>query len=261
MKFLKSFYNKIDFFFRRQIRFSREFKGQNEPKDNLFDNLSPENRYFARDKEKLYRQKYHLESLKNNSTRRNYLENLATIELLENHIRVGKHSPRTLDIGAKNWFYAPGQYHFFKYNSCEKEIILDGIEIDAYRVYSNLYTRRDYALYYTKNLANCNYIAGDLLKHTEKYDYIIWFFPFVTQYPLLEWGLPLSVFKPLEMLRHAVGMLNPGGKMLIVNQDENEYSIQQDLFMQLCLNYSKCGSFQNSFLEYEHNRFVTMVNL
>ncbi len=259
MKSLKSFYNEIDFFFRKQIKFSRKFSGKNELKNNLFDNLPPQKRRIAEDKEGLYLKKYRLDYLKQNSARRNYLENLAIIELLENYIQVDKDSPKILDIGSKNWFYASGQYHFFRYNNFKKEIRLDGIEIDAYRVYSDFCTRRDYALYYTKTLKNCRYITGDLLKHSGEYDYIIWFFPFVTQYPLLEWGLPLSVFKPREMLRHAAGMLNPGGKMLIVNQDENEYSAQQGLLEQLHLDYTRHNSFKNSFLEYEHGRYVTVV--
>ncbi len=260
MKTIKNLRNKIDFFLRKSIRFSREYKEKNESKENLFDYLPDEKKFIAQKKEKLYFEKYCLDQLKNNSTLRNYLENLATIELLENHIKVDRKTPKVLDIGSKNWFYAAGQYNFFKYNNFEKEIRLDGIEIDAFRVYSNFYTRRDYALYYSKGLKNCRYICGDLLNHQEKYDYIIWFFPFVTEMPLLEWGLPLKVFKPSEMLQHAAGLLNPGGMILTVNQDKDEYLIQQELIKKLQLNYKKKGKFNNSFLEYKHNRYVTLIH-
>ncbi len=259
LKFIKNLRNKIDFFLRKNIRFSRKYTGKNEPKEKLFDGLPVENKIAAREKEKLFLQKYGLERLKNNSSRRNYLENLAIIELLNNYITVDRNSPKILDIGSKNWFYAAGEYNFFKYESLEKEVWLDGLEIDAFRVYSNFYTRRDYALYYTRELKNCRYIPQDLLNHHEKYDYIIWLFPFVTENPLLEWGLPLNVFKPLEMLKHAAGLLDFGGHMLIVNQDENEYLTQEDLINQLNLNYSKKGIFKSSFIEYEHDRYVTLV--
>lgn len=259
MKLIKNLRNIIDFFLRNLIRISREYKGKDESKESLFEYLPEKNRFLAEKKEQLYFEKYSLLSLKNNSTRRNYLDNLALLELLENNIKVEKENPRILDIGSKNWFYAAGEYKFFVYNNFEKEIWLDGIEIDAFRMYSNFYTRRDYAGYYTKYLANCRYFFGDLLKHREKYDYITWFFPFVTEFPLLEWGLPLNTFKPLEMLQHAAGLLNPNGIMLIVNQDENEYMIQEKLLKKAKLAYAKKGNFKNSFINYEHSRYITLV--
>jgi hypothetical protein len=243
-----------------------------------------EKRQLAEEKEKVFLEKYNLYYLKENSTCRNYLENLAVIELLEEYIEAGGEAARLcvskiLDIGSKNWFYASGEWSFFKYNSIchpelvsgseipkqvrndkvEKEIYLDGIEIDAFRVYSDFHTRYDYAQFYIKNLENTRYIPKDFMLYNEKYDYIIWFFPFVTEFPLQEWGLPLSKFKPLEMLKHAYDSLNSGGKILIVNQDEKEYAIQEELIRKLNLSYEKKGDFKNSFLEYEHKRFVTIV--
>ncbi|OGI02173.1 MAG: hypothetical protein A2Y25_04860 [Candidatus Melainabacteria bacterium GWF2_37_15] len=160
-------------------------------------------------------------------------------EWLQNLINVEKNNIKILDIGAKNWYYVKELYNFFKFNNFEKEIWLDGIEIDAFRVYIDLHTRYDHAMYYSKDLKNCRYIAGDFLKHNEKYDYITWFYPFVTENPLLEWGLPLSTFRPLEMLQHAVASLKPGGIIIIKNQDEKEYIIQENLFQQLNVSYKK----------------------
>jgi len=292
IKFLKNLYNETDFFFRRNIRLKRKYTGKNEPKENLFNDFSGEKRQTAEEKEKLYFEKYHLQEFKDNSTRRNYLENLAVIELLENSLDLSPtleaclNMIKILDIGSKNWFYASGEWSFFKYSllrHCEQSeaihllnnsdwierslrrsnhdnaIELDGIEIDAFRVYSDLHTRWDYAQYYIKNLANSRYIAKDFLYHKEKYDYIIWFFPFVTEFPLQEWGLPLSKFKPVEMLRHAYDSLNPCGKILIVNQDEKEYAIQEELIKNLNISYEKKGDFKNSFLEFERKRCVTIV--
>lgn len=294
---IKSFYNELDFFFRRNIRFTRKYSGKNEPKESLFGHLSGENKKIAEEKEKLYLEKYHLQGLKDNSTCRNYLENLAVIELLESCFlspppypppqgggrdsqRGGlcpppevspklqqyestyydkKNPLKILDIGSKNWFYASGEWSFFKYGGEEREIFLDGIEIDAFRVYSDFHTRYDYAQFYIKNLPNTSYLAKDFLKHQEKYDFIIWFFPFVTEFPLLEWGLPLSKFKPAEMLKHASECLNKNGKILIVNQDEAEYEIQEELIRNLNLSYEKMGEFKNSFVEFERKRYVTIV--
>jgi len=275
----KNLYNEIDFFFRKNIRLKRKYTGKNAPKENLFNDFSGEKKQIAEEKEKFFLEKYHLQEFKNNSTCRNYLENLAVIELLESFLAptFEKNPVKILDIGSKNWFYASGEWSFFKYGllrHCEelatkqsihfvlnddRIIYLDGIEIDAFRVYSDFHTRCDYAQFYIKNLQNTRYIAKDFLHHNEKYDYIIWFFPFVTEFPLQEWGLPLSKFKPAEMLKHAYESLNYGGKILIVNQDEKEYAIQENLLKNLNLHYEKKGDFKNSFLEYEHKRCVTIV--
>ncbi|HSA07041.1 MAG TPA: hypothetical protein P5556_07655 [Candidatus Gastranaerophilales bacterium] len=260
MKKLKNLRNKLDFFLRRNIRFSRKYYGKNELKEGLFDHLSGQKHLIAIEKERLYYEKYNLEYLKNNSTKRNYLENLAIIELLENYLEIDKNNVKILDIGSKNWFYAPGEYNFFKYNGFEKTIWLDGVEIDAFRVYSDLRSRYDYACYYAKGLANCRYLAEDALKQQGKYDYITWFFPFVTEIPLLEWGLPLSEFKPSELLKHAANLLEIGGSMIIVNQDKHEYSIQEEMLKKLNLNYIQKGSFTNSFLQFEHGRYIMLVN-
>jgi len=262
----KNLYNEIDFFFRRNIKLKRKYTGKNELKENLFKHFSGEKRQIAEEKEKFYLKKYHLQKFKENSTCRNYLENLAVIELLEENLVLCHNEEikqqscvKILDVGSKNWFYVSGEWHFFKYNNPDQEIFLDGIEIDAFRVYSDFHTRYDYAQFYKKNLANTRYIAKDFLQHKEKYDYIIWFFPFVTEFPLQEWGLPLSKFKPAEMLRHAYDSLNSGGKILIVNQDEKEYVIQEKLIKKLNLSYEKKDDFKNSFLEYEHKRYVIIV--
>lgn len=260
INFLKNIYNEIDFFFRRNIKVKRQYLGQNEPKENLFEHFSAEKRQLAEEKERFFLEKYNLYYLKENSTCYNYLENLAVIELLEECLGEAdcQSSLKILDIGSKNWFYASGQWYFFK--TLNRKIMLDGIEIDAFRVYLDFHTRYDYAQYYIKNLPGALYIHGDFLKHNEKYDYIIWFFPFVTEFPLQEWGLPLSKFKPTEMLRHAYNSLNFGGKMLIVNQDEKEYTIQEYLIEELGFPYEKKGNFVNSFLEYERKRCVTIVS-
>jgi len=267
IKFFKNIYNEIDFFFRRNIRLKRKYTGINELKENLFKHFDYEKKQTAEEKEKFYLEKYKLQDFKRNSTCRNYLENLTVIELLENFLSLDclsasseeKNIVKILDIGSKNWFYASGEWHFFKNNNQNREISLDGIEIDAFRVYSDFHTRYDYAQFYIKNLTNTRYIAKDFLKNDDKYYYIIWFFPFVTEFPLQEWGLPLSKFKPSKMLKHAYNSLNSGGKILIVNQDEKEYAIQEDIIRNSNFSYEKKGCFENSFLEYERKRLVTIV--
>ena len=131
----------------------------------VFENIKNSIDFFIRSKTKFSRKNFVEKDEK--LLFRNYLENLYTYDIA-----------KILDIGSKNWFYAKGEYSFFK--SFVQTPCLDGVEIDAFRLYSNLYSRYESAKFYTKNLKNTNYIAGDLLSISDTYDYIIWFLPFVT---------------------------------------------------------------------------------
>ena len=61
----------------------------------------------------------------------------------------------------------------------------------------------------------------------DKYDYIIWFLPFVLYEPHKYWGLPKKYFYPEKLLDHAYNLLNQNGEMLIVNQGEKEFEVQK----------------------------------
>ena len=141
---------------------------------------------------------------------------------------------RSLDVGSKNFAYIRGLYHFFRNaGGTIRQVELTGIEIDAYQIYSNLHSRYDYALHHTRNLDRCRFIPGDVLEHQERYDVITWFLPFVTKYPLRKWGLPGSMFKPIDQLKHVYSLLNEGGILLIANKEEKEGDIQLELLRPL----------------------------
>lgn len=256
MKYLiKNIYNRLDFFLRKHIKFTRKgYCVVNEDKSAFLNGLSQE----ALDFEKKAVEKFNLVELKNNSTIRNYAENLYIIELLEKYFVFDcSKTAQVLDIGSKDWFYAVGEYSFFKYYI--ENLIMNGIEIDAYRVYSNFYSRYDAARYNTKNLKGANYIVGDFLKHNQKYDYITWFFPFLTPFPLLKWGLPMHCLKPQEMFDKAYNSLNLEGKMLIMNQGQKEYELQKELLIEKQVCFEDLGEFNSEFVEYESKRFVFKI--
>lgn len=244
--------NKIDFALRNFFKFSRKgFFVPSESKNGLFkgDTLK---------KERIFYTKYDLKYIEATATKRNYKENLYTIDLLETYLKPEKkENLKVIDIGSKNWFYATGEYHFFRKYS--KKLKLDGIEIDAYRVYSNLYSRYDAAMYYSKHLENTNYIADDFLNHKGKYDYIVWILPFITKTPLEAWGLPNEYFKPEKLLQKAYNDLEENGSMIIVNQGEKEYGVQKELLEKLQIPYEDCGEFKSDFLKYKHKRFVFVI--
>lgn len=246
--------NNFDFFLRNHIIFSR--KNYYEKPQNLSD-------IFA-DKEQEYlynnlNSKYG-NSLSQNTTKRNFLLNLYYLNVFDKYLsKKTKDNISILDIGSKNWEYVKSEYVFFK--SFTKDFTLDGIELDAYRMCSNFYNRYEIAKFYTKDLVNTNYIPGDFIKHQQKYDYIIWILPFITEYPLVKWGLPLKYFKPSEMLIHAYELLNPNGELLIINQGENEYSIQQKLVDKIIPNneYLPLGEIENCFGVFKNKRYCSKL--
>lgn len=188
----------------------------------------------------------------------NYRENLYTFDILSRYFtQNAKKNASVLDIGSKNWFYAKGEYNFFK-TFCE-DFELDGVEIDAHRLYSNFYSRYETAMFYTKGLEKTNYIAGDLLSINKKYDYIIWFLPFVFEEPLKKWGLPKKHFKPEVLLSHACTLLKEGGEMLIVNQGKLEYERQKELLVLKNLTFQELGLIESEFLSYKNQRFGFLV--
>jgi len=208
--------------------------------------------FFIRNKTKFSRQNF----IENNPKliERNLAENLYTKDILEKCFKkTEKKHISVLDIGSKNWFYAKGEYEFFK--SFCKDVLLEGVELDAYRLYSNFYSRFEVAKYHIKDLLNVNYIAGNLLDINKKYDYIVWFLPFVIIEPLRAWGLPKKYFCPEQLLNHAYSLLNDGGQMLIVNQGEKEANIQKELFDKLGLGFEYLGEIKSEFFEYRNRRY------
>ena len=221
---LKDIRNNIDFFLRTKTKFSR--KNFVEKNEDLIE--------------------------------RNRLENLYTKSVLESGFEKKNFSKiNVLDIGCKNWFYAKGEYEFFE--SFCNDFCLDGVEIDAYRLYSNFFSRYEVAKFYTKGLKNTNYISGNLLDLNKKYEYIIWFLPFVTKEPHQYWGLPKKYFYPEKLLKHAHNLLSKNGQMLIINQGEEESIVQRELLEKLGIKYKDLGEIKNEFFEYKNKRFGILV--
>jgi SAM-dependent methyltransferase len=255
-EFFQNLKNKFDFNLRQFLNISRKnYCLKNESKEGLFTSKE------MIEAEKLLVEKYNLEFLKNNSTRQNYLENLYTVDLLDKYLPIElKSEISVLDIGCKNWFYAKGEHSFFK-KHCEA-LTVDGIEIDSQRLYNDFYSRAEAAKFYIKGLENTKYIQGDFLNHTEKYDYLVWFLPFIFEYPHLKWGLPLKYFKPEKMLLHAYNSLNKagrGGKIFVINQGEDEFEAQKALCEELNIPYTPVGVVESAFLTYKYPRYLVLI--
>lgn len=249
--FLQNLKNNIDFYLNQNFCFSRKnYFEENESKEKLYENLLQKESYLF--------EKYSLDFLKSNSTLQNYLENLYLLDLLDTHLKIDfKNDAKVLDIGCKNWFYANGEHSFFK--KYAKNLCLDGIEIDANRLYNNFYSRKEAAKFYIKDLGGTNFIEKDFLNHDKKYDYIIWILPFVFEYPHLKWGLPLKHFQPAKMLEHAYNALNKDGAIFIVNQGEAEYAEQIKLCKELNIEHIPLDKIQSDFFDYKHQRYGLLI--
>ena len=205
--------------------------------------------YFIRSKTKFSRKNYKGEI--------GNQESLYVFNLLEKYLFPDFCSDlRILDIGSKNWAYVKGEYDFFK-KYCNN-LYLDGVELDAYRLYSNFYSRYEVAKFYTKNLKNTKYYAKNLLDIQGKYDYIIWLLPFVTQYPLMKWGLPKKYFMPEKLLEHAYNLLNR--QMVVINQGEVEAEIQQKMLDSAGIKYKSLGKIEDSNLIFKISRYGFLVS-
>lgn len=222
----------------------------------MFENLRNSFDFFIRSKTKFSRKNF----VEKNPELidRNRQENLYTQDILERYFsKLYKQTLTALDIGCKNWFYAKGEYEFLK--SFSENFILDGIEIDAYRLYSNFYNRFEVAKYYTKGLKNTNYIADNLLNLNKKYDYIFWFLPFILIEPHLYWGLPKKHFNPKKLLKHAYSLLNNGGEMLIINQGKEEAKVQERFLKELNIKFTPLGEITSKHFKYQNKRYGYLI--
>lgn len=222
----------------------------------MFQNFKNEIDFFIRSKTKFSRKNF----IEKNPAliERNIFENNYVKDILDSYfLKIEKNNLRILDIGCKNWYYAKGEYEFFLQFS--KDFILDGVEIDAYRLYSNFYSRYEVARYYIKDLKNTNYIVDNLLNIKNEYDYIIWFLPFVTIEPLKFWGLSKKYYCPEKLLNHAYSLLNGNGQMLIINQGEEEKEIQKRMLEKEGYYFEFLGEIKNQYFEYRNKRFGFLI--
>lgn len=219
----------------------------------LFENLKNNFDFYLRNYITFSRKNYFED---NNLT--NILINIYYYHIFKQYLSKNKSDNLTiLDVGSKNWEYAKAQYFFFK--SFNSNFTLNAIELDAYRLNSRFYNRYEIAKFYIKGLKNTNYFIGDFINHNLKYDYIIWILPFVSEYPLLKWGLPLKYFKPEKMLLHAYSLLKKDGELLIINQGEKEYLIQKKLNEKLNLNAFYFGEIENEFNIFKNKRYCSKI--
>ncbi|MEK6785008.1 MAG: hypothetical protein AABY61_05970 [Nitrospirota bacterium] len=123
------------------------------------------------------------------------------------------------DMGSSNFWYAAALHAFFQ----PSELV--GVEVEGHRIYTNGYSRLDYAHGYIQNLPNTQFIVGDYAGYDHPADVVTAWYPFVTPGPVLAWRMPLSVLTPHALFSRVARNLTPHGLFVMVNQGRDEAAI------------------------------------
>jgi len=127
------------------------------------------------------------------------------------------------DVGASDFWYARALHAFFSPSS------LTGVEVEGYRIYSNGYSRCDYAQGYVADLPRTSSKVCDYRQYTDPAETIMAWFPFVSVAPVLAWGMPLRMLSPHTLFMRVADNLRPVGLFVMVNQGREEAMIAFDL--------------------------------
>ncbi|MEM7200068.1 MAG: hypothetical protein AAF628_07370 [Planctomycetota bacterium] len=202
-----------------------------EAKGRLFDYLEGRARRDAERREAELRQRYALEPLHASSSRWDYRDNVGLADVLERLLDGATYEPvsgvgsarlRVCDVGAKNWCYVFALQRVLR-SWGGGEVDLLGVEIDGYPVYRDGYSRADWAEAYIAQVGGATrYTVSDFRQQQGEFDVVTIFYPFVTRYALLRWGLPLHLYQPRAILDHAVARLRPGGALIALTQTDDE---------------------------------------
>lgn len=136
---------------------------------------------------------------------------------------------------------------------------MNGYEVDAYRVYNDLYSRMDYAMMYSGDLQNVEFIPRTFEMQPDTFDIVTLFFPFVFIKDHLKWGLPDILFKLKDMISDTWDSLKIGGVMVIVNQGEAENRKQRDELDELDIPILSSFKHESTLFSYEIPRYVILV--
>lgn len=242
--------NAFSFWIRQTLHWSRGRPSlPQESKTGLFDYLEEEAEP-ANAREADLSSRYDLRPLAKASTAALYRKNLYLLDTLEKATE-GLPMPvateggiKALDVGSQDWHYVFGLERWLRFlNRPEdqghgqaqdpgRRVDLTGLELDGYGIYADFHSRRDYARAYAAQTANpeVRYEIGDFLKSRGGgYDIITIFYPFVTRYQLLLWGLPLRFYSPRNFLAKAAEQNRPGGWLVVFCHTRREH----ELFLEL----------------------------
>lgn len=136
---------------------------------------------------------------------------------------------RALDLGSGDFHYAFALQRWLARSGGggPRPVDLLGVELDGHGVQRDGRARADHAAAHAA-LAACDgatvrYEVADATRGGwPTVDVATAFFPFLSAYACLQWGLPVSRLRPRRFVQRAVAMVRPGGWLVVVNQTASE---------------------------------------
>ena len=170
----------------------------------------------------------------------------------------GQTAIKTMDVGPGAWTYAPALHSFLARWGCQtpRPVDLQGVEIDAFRVFNDLHSRFDHAKHNVAGLEGVQFSAGAFAPKPEHYDLVTLFYPFVLLPDHLEWGLPRKLFQPRDLLEKSWRSLKPGGVLFVANQGPEEFEEQKALFATVGIPDGPSFHFESELHDYEIPRYA-----
>ena len=200
----------------------------------------------------LLTQEYAMDKWEHVCSESEFLGNLCFLELLSKHVGTPRLNSPALDIGSRNFWYAPALHSFYPHG-------WTGVEVDAHQRYLTGHTRKAYAEYMIAPLPQVTYQAGCLTEVTGSFGLITWFLPYILPEPMEASGLPDRFFHPDSLFDHAWRLLAPGGSLFIINQEREEAQQQELLLQHKGLTYKALGLMESVFSTYKKERFGFLV--
>ncbi|MBY0315989.1 MAG: hypothetical protein K2Q26_10740 [Bdellovibrionales bacterium] len=166
-----------------------------------------------------------------------------------------------VDAGCQDFIRLPSLRAFLRSKSSDPTIT--GIEIDAYPILNDFHSRWDRAHYYISlEKDQARYIAADFFDWSGNADLVFSFFPFVSNYPALKWGLPVRFASATQWIDSFQRVLRLGGFAVVVHHLAEEQIVFDEARKNLksSLHLLKRKSFENSLLG-NAQAFVSLYQL
>lgn len=258
--------NALDLTLRNLLAWSPPAHETPEPKDALFEDFPAALAKELARREQDLTSRFQLSSARARMTQARWLRTLSFLEMLEQFaaqpaFAAWKNSgPQTsfLDIGSKNFDYVDALAGFWQLQT-GPAFSLTGLELDAHRRYTDFRTRRAWAKHYVSFWKEVEFRAENLLDHQGQYAAITWFFPFLTEVPLLKWGLPRRFLQPGRLLDKAAEFLPPGGLLLLAHHTAGEQELQLEWLQARPFQVFNLGTVPDSFREGGRQRWLTLA--